>query len=414
MRTLLVAVIVAFLKAQLPPLPDTVWKWDGLGTIGNFTEMYVVRSRGNPIVRELYYRTGPSTWQLRAVDSLQLNTQNQIAYWTVKQYSYLQDSSIFRFRLSYPDSRRTEVIIEGQDSASRAWVPYVRIEGVGFGQTAWDLLNSFVFIINEERYLPYPSLYKRSHIGDTLRWYEWDTTSTPPQWSLLFAYARKIGSCDTLVEPISQISWDIVFCFRTPDELVSQRDSAQDSSVTYRYLFYDGGRVVKDSSEYIDYDGQGNITYNRRSIQSYSYDSQGRLSEATELSLFKRGGLILRSSLGPLGRLKKPLHAVPLRQTASVDTSLTRWVLVYSTASSLEGAFRPGCFVYRSQLREGEFSCLAPTDKLTLELYDVLGRPLWQGQVSGSQPLFHLPADLPSGVYILRAGASALRLYLTP
>ncbi len=70
--------------------------------------------------------------------------------------------------------------------------------------------------------------------------------------------------------------------------------------------------------------------------------------------------------------------------------------------------------MYRSQLREGEFSCLAPTDKLTLELYDVLGRPLWQGQVSGSQPLFHLPADLPSGVYILRAGASALRLYLTP
>ncbi|RMF53074.1 MAG: hypothetical protein D6750_01410, partial [Bacteroidetes bacterium] len=324
--------------------------------------------------------------------------------------------SAYQALYRYPTSTQTQVEVQEWNPNHLRWEPVIRCDWVAPSQNPSDVLASFIGgFWREYPYLyPAPSLYKRTHIGDTLRLYEWDTTSNPPAWAYLYGYARKSGACDSLSELPSGASWDISLCFDPQGKLRLWRDStANDTSVMYRFVLYDAaGRVQKDSLERLDYDGQGNVSFNSRRITTYTYDSQGRLAEVEELNLSQWGGpLIGRMTSRPLDWR---LPSLQRTQASQADTVLYYWRYVYSAPASVEGLFQSGCFSYAMPTREGQFGCLAPTAKISLSLYDLTGRLLWQGEVTGTQPTFRLPESLPAGLYLLRAGESTLRLYLTP
>lgn len=421
MRTLLLAFILAFLKAQLPPLPDTLWRGVMRMGTGDWTEYRLWRSRSSPIVSETWRRTGPSTWELNQRDTLLLDGLGKIQRYVFKDYytnnQNQPDSLVYQVLFTYPTSTRTRMEIHSWDRNRLAWQPVTLIEWTAPSQDARDVLESFVGpLMGIDSYLyPGPRVYKRAHVGDTARYYKWDALANPPGWTYIGSYALKTsGPCDTLVDPSTGTSSDIALCFDSQGRLQLARDtSTSDTSVKYRMVFYDAtGRVVKDSTERFDYDVQGNLSYHSRHITTFTYDNQGRLSEVQELNIHRQGGPINR-------RLeRKRLHSgfYPLReaQFTQADTTLLYWRYVYSTASSVEGIFQSGCFKYAMPQREGYFGCLVPTARVSLSLYDLTGRLLWRGEVTGTQPTFRLPETLPSGVYLLRAGDSTLRLYLAP
>jgi len=417
MRTLLVTLSLAFLKAQLPPLPDTLWRGISTNGISDWTEYRIWRSRSSPLISESWRRIGPSTWELHEQDTLLLNSQGQIERYVFRSYytndQNQRDSSAYQALFSYPTPTQTQVELQEWDKNRLRWQPIGRYDWVAPSQDPSDVLASFIGNFLGDYLYPAPSLYRRAHIGDTLRFYEWDTTSNPPTWVYLYGYARKSGVCDSLIELPSGTSWDISFCFDSQGKLHLQRDStASDTSVRYRFVFYEAtGRVVKDSSEALNYNGQGNLEYNSRRLITYTYDNQGRLSEVEELSLSQQGGPLRRIAGKPFSWQRPPLRSI---QSAQADTVLYYWRYVYSAPASVEGLLRSGCFSYAMPSREGRFGCLAPTAKVSLSLYDLSGRLLWQGEVTGTQPTFRLPESLPAGLYLLRVGESYLRLYLTP
>jgi len=428
MRNLTLTLVVLSLllseaRAQLPPAPDTIWRWVGLAGVGGDTvEMQVYRQKGNPRIWDTYRRQ--NGWELARRDTLYLDNQGRIFRHARLGYfrdtTQTLDSFLFQVRYLYTGSGYT-ALFEGIDFQTGQAYPGVKMEIRSSLTSATDVMASFIWALFDER-SPYPVLYKSGHYGDSLRYYEWDTTLSPPQWVLRFEMARRPGpTCDTLIELHS--GWDgfFLFCADAQGYIQTAYDTTGgDSSAGYRFIYYDAARrVIKDSTERFDYDGTGQVSSNGRTITSYTYDTQGRLINTEEVSISRRGGLILRrlrARLEERGFLPTAASIAEGLRTQNIDTVYQRWFFSYGSATALHSPLRGECFTFSSQGRWGTFApqCLPDGKKMMLELYDAVGRLYWRGEVSRTQPHFSLPQSLPVGVYILRSEMGSARLSLLP
>lgn len=435
MRALVLVGVIALMglpKAwgQFNVVPDTIWREMYYNGSGNPIEIYIFRNKGNPRIREIYRLISQTNWELSQKDTLFLDNNNgRITRYAVKQYYNpspgVTDSTLYHILVSYPSPTQATFIAEGWDTLQNQWQPVVKIVGVGVETSPEHILSGWWQEFLFGNYLPQPYLYKTTHLGDTLYYYEWDSLSS--DWSLLYSYARKPGqggACDSLTDMGSQSAYPWSLCFDAQGYLISSRDtfhSTGDTSARYRYLFYDSNRrVVVDSTNRFRYDGQGQISNHSRELRLYTYTANGGLDSVEYRTYQSAGGLILRQG----GNLPIPLPqrlarfrpAVPEENTrlTQVDTIVERYRFVYSTPASVASAFRPGCFVFLNGLREGRFSCLSPMEKLPLSLHDLTGRMVWQGEVSYAQPTFRLPESLPAGLYFLRTKQYSEKLYLLP
>lgn len=413
--------LIGAVWAQYGVVPDTIVKEWRRGSYSS-TGILVFRARGNPMIREEYYPDNSGNWELSRRDTLVLDNQGRLDRFSVWSFrntgSGGTDSSLYRVRANYPSADKGIFLAEEWDPNDQNWKNGVKVELKGQippFSLSWENISASIFAeffgFPEEL----PKLYKRAHFGDTLLWYWWDDSTN--NWNLRYGYARRARSCDSLIL-IPPRPAEIEVCFDGNDYLTRWRDtSADDSSVSYLYVFYANGRVVTDSSEYIDYDGSGQIAYNSRQVCRYAYTSSGGFDSIQCISVYSQGGIILRRRLRSVYEQRPhALGALPLSQarTASVDTSVSVYRFIYRSTSLGKGVFQGNCFSYSSTLREGRVGCLGQAEKLALELYDVMGRRVWQGEVSGAVPTFQLPASLPAGVYVLRAGEAAQKLYLEP
>lgn len=408
--------------AQYGVVPDTILYETWLNGNGGVTEMRVFKARGNPRISEKYRRVGPTDWEIVERDTVITDNQGRLIYFSnISFRNSGADSSLIRTQVTYPQSNKGIFISQGWDTITRSWKNLIKVEfHNSFGLSLEVLSGSFILDLVGLREELLPVLYRRSHVGDTIRYYEWDTLLSPPDWALWFAYARKAGTCDSLYEISTGQMENFELCFDGNGNLLRSRDTtAADSSVWYRFVYYDGSRILRDSAEAVNYDGQGAVERQYRKVTRYTYTPSGGFDVIERISLSSRGPFILRRGgrwslayrLEGLGRFSEVESSLRL---ANVDTVIERMQFIYRTAGLEANLFQLGCFQYSSRERMGRFGCLQPQARLSLELYDVMGRQVWQGEVSGAVPTFQLPMSLPAGVYVLRAGSSAQRIFLEP
>ncbi|MCX7763912.1 MAG: hypothetical protein N2253_03335 [Bacteroidia bacterium] len=373
-------------------------------------------SRTNPIVVEFAGSILPRPRR----DTIFLTNQGSLSSYRSKFYEQSGnsiDSVWLRVTVSYPSTRRTEFTTEVFSFSTSQWVRLLSVVQVGASQAFPEILSTAGYLIaaleTGYTFMPIymPPMYKRAHYGDTIY-------MTHPLSPLSDIYARKPGSanvCDSLIpinssDPIQKVS----LCFNAQGLLTQSRltidNSSSDDEEETRNLVYDAAnRVLRDSIDNYLYSQLGTSIPNSHSrrVLRYTYDAQGRLSEIFLIEIYKQGGFISR--FASLPKNHTPSH---LRRTNSQDTTLTRLVFIYGSAASVESALSAECLVISG--RRGTLGCLSYGERVSLSLYDLMGREFWRGDVSGEHPTFHLPESLPQGVYLLRVGNTIKRLYLLP
>lgn len=415
---ILITVLVGGLRAQPFVVPSRILYIDEIR--GDTFAQAIFLSRSNPIIveRRLAPEYEAVFFLYLAQDTFILNNQ-RLTRRACREYANFlgrRDTAYNQLRITYPTSQRT--LFDHETWSQGRWVPQARVDMTNGAQGLPDLLMTTAYNYHLVSFMdvmvppfPFPIMYKVQHVGDTLKEYDLNSQNSSP----VLVYARKPSrgqGCDSLLG-----DFEVELCFESGTGLLSLQNmiaiyergnNVLQKEESIRSIYYDNqGRLVKDSTDSYFYlpATAARPDSHARKVLTYRYDSQNRLVEVVSVNISKGGGVIGRlagrfSSLPPFLRLN------------SQDTSRMRIVLEYGGSLALSNRFSESCLRWNG--REVAFTCLGQAERLPLALYDALGHQLWQGEVSGSSPAFHLPHTLPPGIYILRAGAEAIRLYLQP
>ncbi|MCS7163203.1 MAG: hypothetical protein NZ958_07780 [Bacteroidia bacterium] len=403
-KPILALLLLGGLTAQPLWFADTVW-YIRYAPQGSDTFQLIRHLRqGSALIRENYDREGQGGgWRLRRVDTLVLSAQGRLTKLGRTQIDRAGGGQLETLRVqtlyAYFADR---VEAYGRDERGDM---LLRAEFFSTAQQAEELLRSslaFFAIGGEGLGLETPVLYRREHVGDSLRVYVRDGGT----WQEAFVYRRRAGGasrCDTIISG----EGSMLFCTDASGYLTQARDTSPPAmgggaSSSYRVMTYGsvgGTRVVlKDSTDSYSYapNQPNQIVSHARTVLNYLYGANGRLEEIRRIELRRNNGLIGGPGNEP------------------VDTTEVRVVLVYSQTSALIQPASVGCLEFSSEGRWGRLPCLEAGKELPVRLYEGMGRLVWQGRVRGEQPFFQLPAEVPSGVYLLQVGVEVRRVFLQP
>ncbi|MEN2992434.1 MAG: hypothetical protein ABDH91_02650 [Bacteroidia bacterium] len=408
-KPILHLLIVGWLSAQPLWFADTVWYIRRTQQRLDTSQLIRHLRQGSALIRATYDReVQGGGWRLRQVDTLVFGAQGRL-------------TKLGRMRVNITGGAQPETLrvqnlyayfanrVEGYGRDERGDT-VLRVEFFSTAQQPEELLRSpliFFAAGGEGLSLETPIFYRREHLGDSLRLY----TREGGVWQGGLTYLRRSGGasqCDTIIFGVgSGGAGRSVFCTDAAGYLTQGRDTTpprngESPTSLYRVVTYssvEGVRVVvKDSTDSYSYtlNQPDQVTYHKRTVTNYLYGANGRLEEIRTIALEKNNGIIGGPGNEP------------------VDTTENRVVLVYSQASALVQPVSIGCLELSSEGRWGRVPCLEAGKELPVRLYDGMGRLVWQGGVQGEQPFFQLPAEVPSGVYLLQVGVEVRRVFLQP
>ncbi|MCS6895246.1 MAG: T9SS type A sorting domain-containing protein [Bacteroidia bacterium] len=280
---------------------------------------------------------------------------------------YLPYAPAERWRIDYPESHRAAFTEEIYDSTLGSFKPRRRFM-LWKGPSQWDsLLRSWlgIFSIDWSHYegalpFPHPTLSESVLWGDSLIVEEF--LPDAQVYVVTGGYERRSGTtCDTLLlyeqQGILRVGRGMqLLCALSNGKLSYTRDttcSQVECMSSERFFSYDGaGRLLEDSVVIRSYTLQGQLLGSVAFPKRYFWDGQGRLIQA-----------------------------------------------IYSG-----GAYQ---LSYGSQIVSlgigGEASSQSSLFPQVVRIYDLQGKMICQGFID-SQSEIKLPAEIPSGVYLLRTG----------